>query len=243
MWILSLFFGVLLVVCAFKADGDWYDINSGMGAAIAGVLSLGFIYLMNTAGMLNFADRVIQIIAIVVSLIVLLSNSSGYDCNISTILLLAAVVIFCGVSVRDFLRGAPEKTSLAASISENTSQVTQANKMKRGIEWDYENPEISIAEYSIMGVSGKELVVTVSYDGQNSLRSIPLDTVKVEFSDSVLTPYVYRKNYIYTEYNYRKNPPEVLRKDSEHWSDYILCGTKSQIQALFGYEENFNFEQ
>ena len=115
--------------------------------------------------------------------------------------------------------------------------------VKRGIAWDYSNPEIVVAEYPIMGISGENIIVKVSWNGEESLRSIPMNEIKLKTTDSVLTPYVYRENYIYTEYDYSKNPPEALRKDSESWSNYFLCGSEKQIQSLFGYEEEFNFEQ
>lgn len=239
MWLVSLFNGVLLVICAYKAHDDYFKNNSGIDEAIAGVLVLLFMYIMNISAPLTIVDRIIQVVAVVISFMVL----DITDFDIATAILAIALAVFSFISVGDFIEGIFGNSNVESDISEMNSQTTQVEKVRRGIEWDYENPEISISEYSIMGISGKELIVTVSYNGETSLRSIPLNDVKVEFSDSVLTPYVYRKNYIYTEYNYRKNPPEVLRKDSEHWSDYILCGTKNQIQTLFGYEENFNFER
>lgn len=243
MWIVSLFCGILLIICAYKSHDDWRGNNSGISAAISGVLLLAFMYIMNISAPLTIADRIIQIVAVIISFLVLCSDYSYYYCNISTAILTLALALFSAASIVGFFDELLVKSALEADNAETSNEIAQVENVKRGIEWDYENPEINIVEYSIMGVSGKELIVTVTYDGQTSLRTLPLNDVKVEFSDSVLTPYVYRKNYIYTEYNYRKNPPEVLRKDSEHWSDYILCGTKSQIQALFGYEENFNFEQ
>lgn len=114
---------------------------------------------------------------------------------------------------------------------------------ERAIVWDMENYEIQAVEYPVMGVSGDQIVIKmIDEEGNISLEAISMNCVEWKIED-VLVPYVYREKYIYTKYDYRKEPPEVLEKGNEKWSSYILYGTEKQIQNLLGYDANFQFEQ
>ena len=114
---------------------------------------------------------------------------------------------------------------------------------KNKIAWDTENYETQVIEYPVMGVSGEHLIIKViSENGETTLKSIALNNVEWK-TESVLMPYVYQEKYIYTKYDYNKEPPEIVEKGRENRSKYILYGTEKQIQELLGSKVSFNFEQ
>ena len=234
-WIFSLIAVIVLLVFVYFARETYDMFETIMKVFGTVVIPVGLIILfgVNVTIPLTIVDRIIQTIGI--GLCLLLLNFS-YDENCFTFASGWALICFIAFI---FLSGG----LFVDEMTKNNNEEGAQKKIVSRIEWDYSNPQIATTEYMIVGTSNETIIVNVSYNGENTLRSIPFSEISVKYDESTLKPYVYRENTIYTEYDYGKNPPEALRKDSSTWSKYILCGTQKQIQGLFGYEETFNFEQ
>lgn len=233
-WLFSLIVCVVLILFVIFAR-ETYEVPDTIMKILGTIAIPVLLFLLlgnNIVYSMTIADRIIQTLTIVISLLILNFFSDEYCFSLASfwaLIWIICFIFFSGWMFVDEMTGRNEDTTKEKIVSR--------------IEWDYSNPEIATTEYMIVGTSNETIIVNVSYNGENTLRSIPFSEVTVKYDESILTPYVYRENTIYTEYDFGKNPPEALRKDSSTWSKYILCGTKKQIQNLFGYEETFNFEQ
>lgn len=233
-WLFSLIVCIFLVIFVSFARETYEFIDTLMKVfgIIAIPILLFFLLGNNVVYSITIADRIVQTFAIGICLFILNFFSDEYCFSLASfwaLLCLICFIFFSGWMFVDEITGRNEETTKEKIVSR--------------IEWDYSNPEITTTKYMIVGTSNETIIINVSYNGENTLRSIPFSEVIVKYDESILTPYVYRENTIYTEYDFGKKPPEPLRKDYSTWSKYFLCGTKKQIQGLFDYEESFLFEQ
>lgn len=118
--------------------------------------------------------------------------------------------------------------------------ITITNNITK-VAWDIEPCETQVIECPVIGTSDENIVIKITENGNTSLKPIRMSSMNW-CEEEVWSPYVCREIRIYNKYDYRKDPPEILESE-ERGPYYTLYGSEKQIQDLFGYEVEFNFEQ